>query len=64
MEGVGGVLKAVLLEISLLNKCVGVLLNQWVLNGEVRLYCWKLSLVGIVGLIPMMMLVLEEHPDG
>ena len=59
-----GVLEAVLLKISLLNKCVGVLLNLWVLNVEVWLYCWKLSLVGIVGLIPMMMLVLEEHPDG
>ena len=59
-----GVLKAVLLKISLLNKGVGVLLNPWVLNVEVWLYCWKLSSVGIVGLIPMMMLVLEEHPDG
>ena len=59
-----GVLEAVLLKISLLNKLVGVLLNPWVLDVELLLYCWMLSLVGIEELIPKMMLVLNEHLDG
>ena len=59
-----GVLEAVLLKISLLNKLVGVLLNPWVLDVELLFYCWMLSLVGIEELIPKMMLVLNEHLDG